>query len=342
MSKNGSIKEDIFSVWLKLNLSVMREELNLNLPEVVLEKSFDITSKEDNQKKRNLMLDMYGFEQESHVEVIIENVLTKSNDDHQRRLLKIIERIETGIIVYQALGFRRKDVQQLRNAVEGKDINIYFVQIDKELIPLINKLNTETHKLKIYEKLNILNTVSNPITLLKDISVISPIKGNLVIRRDNNVERNLSNPLDANNYLLDQLEAHIPYFFPFQRRKSNLDNKYISFGFGKSGVSLFLSLEDMRHRAFVKLTFREFSPPIYYKIKEREEKARELIGEELEFLDSKHTIAYRFRPYEDVKDTVERLVKIAERFILTFSNDVLYYGEEEKQDMWEAEFEYSL
>lgn len=323
MSKNGSIKEDIFTVFLKLNLSIMERELSLHLSEVVLEQSFDVTEENDSQNKKVLMLDMYGIEQNSNVEVIVENVLTKSNNDHQRRLLKIIDRLERGIIVYQALGFRERDVQQLRNAVEGKEINLYFVQINKDIIPLINKLNSKTHKLRIYENLNVLNTVVKPISLLKDISVIKPIQGNVALMREE-VERDFSKPhVEANNYLLDQLQTNIPYFFPFQRRK-NLENRYISFGFGKSGVNLLISIEDMRHRAYVKLTFREFSPQIYYKIKEREEKARELIGKKLEFLDDKHTIAYRFKPCEDVRDTVEKLVEVAEKFILTFSNQVLY------------------
>ncbi|MBN6185697.1 hypothetical protein JQN58_01700 [Aneurinibacillus sp. BA2021] len=340
MSKNGSIKEDIFTVFLKSNLSILENELNLYLSEVVLEQSFDVTEENDSQNKRVLMLDMYGIEQNSNVEVIVENVLTKSNHDHQRRLLKIIERLEKGIIVYQALGFREKDVQQLRNAVEGKDINLYFVQINKELLPLINKLNTETHKLRIYENLNILNTVVKPISLLKDISVIKPIQGNMALRRKD-VGIDFSNPhVKANNYLLDQLQTNIPYFFPFQKRK-NLENRYISFGFGKSGVNLLISIEDMRHMAYVKLTFREFSPLIYYKIKEEEKRVKEIIGQELEFLDNKHTIEFRFKPYQDVRDTVERLVDVAEKFILTFSNAVLY-GEVGPLDILEGEFEHSL
>lgn len=340
LSKMGSEKETIFTLYMAKHLDILEKELNLNLSKVVLEQSFDITSKEDVQKKKVLMLDMYGIEQELKVEVIIENVLTKSDDSHQRRLLKIIERLEKGIVVYQTLGFREKDVQQLKNAVEGKDINLYFVQINKELIPLINKLNTKTHKLRVYENLNVLKTVANPITHLKDISVIKPIQGDMSLLRVE-VERDHTKPhVEANNYLLDQLQTNIPYFFPFQRRKK-LENRYISFGFGKSGVSLILSVKDMRHRAYVKLTFREFSPPIYYKIKEREEKARELIGEELEFLDDKHMILFRFKPYQNVRDTVKRLVQIAELFILTFSDAVLY-GEEKKPDIWEGELEYSL
>ncbi|MEC1722826.1 hypothetical protein [Schinkia azotoformans] len=338
MSKMGSEKETIFTLYMAKHLDILEKELNLNLSEVVLEQSFDITSRDDVQKKKVLMLDMYGIEQELKVEVIIENVLTKSDGSHQRRLLKIIERLEKGIIIYQALGFRPKDVERLKNAVEGKDINLYFVQINKELLPLINKLNTETHKLRIYENLNVLNTVAKPITQLKDISVVKPIQGDVSLLRVE-IESDLSKPhVKANNYLLDQLQTNIPYFFPFQRRK-NLENRYLSFGFGKSGVSLLISIEDMRHRAYVKLTFREFSPQIYYKIKDREEKARELIGQELQFWDNKHTIEFQFKPYRDVRDTVNRLVEVAEKFILLFSNDVLYG--EDRQDMMQ-ELQYSL
>lgn len=334
----GSEKETIFTLYMAKHLDILEKELNLNLSEVVLEQSFDITSRDDVQKKKVLMLDMYGIEQELKVEVIIENVLTKSDGSHQRRLLKIIERLEKGIIIYQALGFRPKDVERLKNAVEGKDINLYFVQINKELLPLINKLNTETHKLRIYENLNVLNTVAKPITQLKDISVVKPIQGDVSLLRVE-IESDLSKPhVKANNYLLDQLQTNIPYFFPFQRRK-NLENRYLSFGFGKSGVSLLISIEDMRHRAYVKLTFREFSPQIYYKIKDREEKARELIGQELQFWDNKHTIEFQFKPYRDVRDTVNRLVEVAEKFILLFSNDVLYG--EDRQDMMQ-ELQYSL
>lgn len=323
LSKMGSEKETIFTLYMAKHLDILEKGLNLNLSEVVLEQSFDITSKEDVQKKKVLMLDMYGIEQELKVEVIIENVLTKSDDSHQRRLLKIIERLEKGIIIYQALGFRPKDVKQLKNAIKGKDINLYFVQINEDMIPLINKLNSEMHKLRIYENLNVLKTVVKPISLLKDISVIKPIQGNVTLMKEE-VERDFSKPhVEANNYLLDQLQTNIPYFFPFQRRK-NLENRYLSFGFGKSGVNLLISIEDMRHRAYVKLTFREFSPEIYYKIKNREEQARQLIGQELQFWDNKHTIEFRFKPYRDVRDTVDRLVDIAEKFILTFSNQVLY------------------
>ena len=315
MSKNGSEREFIFSLYLKENISILEKELNLNLVGVELE-----------TKYAGLKIDMYGIEQDLGVEVYVENLLLKSDNSHQLRLLKLIEQIDNkGIIIYQAIGFHNRHVKQLREAIlnSNKEINLLFVKINSELLHPLDVLNCQTHKLKVYENLSMLNAISNPIELLKDISIINSIKGDKVPKGEK--EGDFTKREDVNNYLLEQLKDRIPYFLPFQRRKCNLDTRVISCGFGKSGVSLLVTVEDMYRRAFVKLRFTEFSPPIYYKIKEREENAREIIGEELEFLDDKHTITYSFQSKgKNVKEIVDRLVDIAEKFILTFSNDVLY------------------
>lgn len=331
MSKNASEREFIFSLFEKEHPNILEKELNLKLAGLELE-----------PKYLGLKLDMYGIEQDLGVEVFVENVLLKSDNSHQLRLLKLIEEIDKGIIIYQALGFHEKHVKQLREAVlsTNKEINLFFVKINSELLNPLDVLNCQTHKLKVYQNLDILKKVPTPVELLEEISIIRSIKGSKV--HNEKIERDFTKREDVNNYLLKRLKESIPYFLPFQRCKCNLDTRVISCGFGKSGVSLMLTVEDMYRRAFVKLRFTEFSPPIYYKIKTREEKAREIIGEELEFLDNKHTISYSFKSKgKNVEETVDRLVEVAEKFIQGFSNDVLY-GEEEKQDMWEEEFEYSL
>lgn len=329
MSKNASEREFIFTLSQFENPQILEKELNLKLAGLELETKF-----------AGLKIDMYGIEKETGVEVFVENVLLKSDYSHQYRLLKLIEAIDKGIIIYQAVAFKDKYVKQLRNKLlnSGKEINLYFVTINPELFQWIDQLNCQTHKLKVYENLDILKQVPKPIQLQKDISIIRPIQGDKIFKEKNDWD--FTNREDVNNYLLQQLRGKIPYFLSFQRQKSNLGTlRIIPFGFGKSGVSLMLTVEDMRHRAFVKLTFREFSPPIYYRIKEREATARELIGEELVFLDEEHTIGYYFKS-KNVKETVRKLVDIAERFIQTFSNDVLY-GDKDRQELWK-QFEFSL
>ncbi|WP_031537534.1 hypothetical protein [Bacillus sp. MB2021] len=329
MSKNGSEREFIFSLYLKENLSILEKELNLNLAGVELE-----------TKYAGLKIDMYGIEQDLGVEVFIENVLLKSDYSHQYRLLKLIEAIDTGIIIYQAVAFKEKHIKQLRDKImdSGKEINLYFVTINPDLFQGIELLNSETHKLRVYENLHILSDVSNPIQIRQDISIVRPIKDSKIFKEKINWD--FTKREDINLYLLKQLREKVPYFLSFQRQKSNLETlRIIPCGFGKSGVSLMLTVEDMRHRAFVELRFKEDTPPIYFKIKEKKEKARKIIGEELEFLDDKHTISYRFKPYEDVRETVKCLVQIAECFIRTFSDDVLYG--EDRHDMIE-DLQYSL
>lgn len=322
MSKNCSEREFIFSLYLKENLSIIEKELNLNLAGVELE-----------TKYVGLKIDMYGIEQNLGVEVFVENLLLKSDYSHQYRLLKLIEEIDKGIIIYQAVGFKNKHVKQLRDKIlnSGKEINLYFVTINSELFQWIDLLNSQMHKLKVFENLEILKQVTHPIKLQKEISIIKKIRGKKEYKKKE--EWDFTKREDVNNYLLEQLRQQIPYFLPFHRRKSNLDTLRIipCGGFGKSGVSLMISVEDMYHRAFVELIFREFSPSIYYKIKKNEEKTKKF-GEELEFLDDKHTISYSFNTKgKNVTDRVDRLVEIAEKFILTFSDYVLYG--EDRQDM---------
>ncbi|MFC8575002.1 hypothetical protein [Heyndrickxia sporothermodurans] len=309
----------------------MEKELNLKLTGVELE-----------LKYTGMKIDMYGIEQDLGVEVFVENVLLKSDYSHQYRLLKLIEEIDKGIIVYQAVAFKDKYVKQLKDKIvnSGKEINIYFVTINPELFQWIDLLNCKIHKLKVFENLDLLKQVINPIQLQEDISIINRIKGNKVYKVKE--EWDFTKREDINNFLLERLRKQIPYFLPFHRRKSNLDTLRIipCGGFGKSGVSLMISVEDMYHRAFVELRFREFSPSIYYKIKKKEEKVKKLIGEELIFLDEKHTISYSFKSRgKNVEEIVDRLVAVAEKFILTFSDDVLYG--EDRQDMMK-ELQYSL
>jgi hypothetical protein len=319
MSKNGSEREFIFTLYQKENISILEKELNLKLTGMVLE-----------PKYVGLKLDMYGIERESNAEVFVENVLSKSDTSHQTRLLRLIKNLNKGIVIYQAIGFKDKHIRELRNAVSGKEVNLFFVQINSDLIAPLQKLNSQIHKLKIFENLKVLNEIPNPIKLLEDISIIRPIKGDKVFNEK--VDWDFSKRGDVNNYLLEQLRLRIPYYLPFQRHKSNIDTlRLLQFGGGKSGISLVLSINS-RNRALVELRFSENSPVIYHAIKEKEQIARDRIGKELMFIDGKHTIAFHFTPYPDVRETVDRLVTITERFIQAFSNFTYYY---DKQEMWE-------
>ncbi|NMO75636.1 hypothetical protein [Niallia alba] len=118
MSKNSSEREFIFTLSQFENPQILEKELNLKLAGLELETKF-----------AGLKIDMYGIEQDLGVEVFVENVLLKSDYSHQYRLLKLIEAIDKGIIIYQAVGFKDKYVKQLRDKIlnSSKKVNLYFV-----------------------------------------------------------------------------------------------------------------------------------------------------------------------------------------------------------------------
>lgn len=332
MSKKGSEKEFIFTLYQKENIHILEKTINLNLKEIVLEKKFDILDGGNMKGNEFLKLDMYGVESKLNVDVYVENVLLKSDNSHLERLLRLIQQIDKGIIIYQAMEFMDKDIQRLKEEVVHlrKDINLYFVKINPEFNQYLEYLNSKIHKLKVYENLDMLNKISEPIQLLHDNSIIQPIHGDFRLGRKDNLDFSMRQ--NVNDYLLKQLQLHVPYFFPFQKRKSNIDkNCIMQFGAGKSGVSLAISPES-RGKALVELRFKEKSPVIYYAIKEKEEKAKERIGEKLKFMDNDHIIAFHFNPYSNVEETIESLVEIAERFIQAFSNYTYYY---DRPEMWE-------
>lgn len=328
MSKKGSEKEFIFSLGLKENIEILEKALGLELIEVKLEKSYEGVWK-------YFKVDMYALEKNYNVPVFVENVLTVSDDAHQERLLKVINHIDNGIIVYQALDFKKKHVEELRKAVKGKAINLYFVKINKGVIEICMLLNSKVHKLKVFYNLNMFNNIQNPLELLNELSIIKPLEGSIEAKIENihDIEKYFNN-----NFLMGELRSKIPYFFSFQREKSNLDkNSTLKFGTGKADISLNISV-NCKKWAFVELSFAKDSIRIYHMIKKEEERAKKIVGSELEFINKKHKIIYRFKPYTNIVKTVNRIVPIVEKYLQAFCNYTYYH---DNIEMW-GKFDNSL
>ncbi|MCM3317327.1 hypothetical protein M3603_11790 [Rummeliibacillus stabekisii] len=328
MSKRGSESEFIFSLGLKNNKELLEKVLGLELVEAKLEKNYPGV-------EEKFKIDIYAVEKNSNNPVFVENVLTTSDDYHQETLLKLINHIQTGIIVYQALDFKKEHVRELRNAVKGKAINLYFVKINISVIDFCRILNSRVHKLKIFNYLYMFNKIPNSLELLTELNIIKPLKEYIapVEEKVRNMER-----YEINTYLMNKLRSKIPYYFSFQREKSNIDIiPTLKFGAGKADTSLNISVSSKR-MAFVELSFAKNSRKIYHMIKVKEEIARKIIGKDLEFVDKKHKITFRFKPSENLTETVDSLVAIVEKFIQAFANYTYY---PDNPAMWEK-FDYSL
>jgi hypothetical protein len=320
MSFKGSEKEFVLSLFLSINKGILERELSLSLENVQLEKLY-----------RGMKIDIYACEVNSGTEVFVENLLLKSNGSHQNQILKLINMMDNGIIVYLALNFQQKHLEELRQAIRssGKAISIYFLKLNPSIFASLQKLN-QMHKLKIYENLYLLNEV-NPIHLLEKESIVESTVERKLGRVDksyNDLEERKRN----NEFLLDVLRNRIPYFLPFHREKANLDIiRIISFGAGRSDCSYFISLCDSRNLAFVKLQFSGNGTKIYNSIKEKERDVQERFDNVVNF--AKNYISLEFRPLKSVEGTVAKLVEIFEKMIIAFSN-YTYYSNEDNKYMW--------
>jgi hypothetical protein len=89
----------------------------------------------------------------------------------------MIETIDKGIIVYQALNFQQKHIVELHETVKSssKPINLYLSRINTDILVPLEILN-RMHKLRVYENLNLL-AIANPIQFLEKESIVQPIRG---------------------------------------------------------------------------------------------------------------------------------------------------------------------
>jgi hypothetical protein len=115
MSFNGSEKEFLLSLFLSRHLDIFEKELNLALENVQLEKHFP-----------GMKIDIYGCDYKLGTEVFVESLLLKSNKTHQNKIRKIINMISKGIIIYLALDFHDKHIEELKQVVRVSGKAIMF------------------------------------------------------------------------------------------------------------------------------------------------------------------------------------------------------------------------
>jgi hypothetical protein len=319
MSFNGSEKE--FLVTLSLGRErILEKELGLELEDVQYEKHYP-----------GMKIDMYAHDFNLGTEVFVENLLLKSNKTHQNKILKIIDMIEGGIIVYIASAFHDKHVKELQGVIKksGKPITLYFAELNPNIFAPLQRLN-HMHKLKVYENLNLLNIV-NPIRFLEKESIVQQIVTKR-LEQEGNIHE-LEPRKKDNELLLKTLRNRIPYFLPFHRKKAHLGKlRVISFGAGRSDCNYYVSLSNRRNMAFVELRFSDKNSNIYNSIKEKESAVQERFNGEVHFKDN--CISVMFQSLENIDDNVDKLVDIFEKMIIAFSN-YTYYFYQNKKEMWQ-------
>jgi hypothetical protein len=109
------------------------------------------------------------------------------------------------------------------------------------------------------------------------------------------------------------------------------DLRVISFGAGRSDCNYFVSLSDRRNLAVVELRFSDKNSKLYDSIKEKEGIVQERFDGKVSF--ENNCISVKFKPSENVEETVQKLVDVFEKMIIAFSN-YTYYFYQDKKEMW--------
>ncbi|QSO48475.1 hypothetical protein [Alicyclobacillus mengziensis] len=308
MSLKGSEREFIFSLYMRQRQQIIEDVLGFTLTDLLLEKYWD-----------KLKIDLFGYEKNLGVPVMIEVWLGISNGYHQDRFIELIDMLDEGtILVYLALGFQDKHIVELEKRVRGcdKPIKLILVNISDRVLKPLELLNTK-HKLKIYGELAILDEIEKPLQLMKVIEH-SLFKALSPKPLPDYHEFDFSRRVDINRYLLLRLREAVPNFLPVQREKRFYEsNATIRLSGGKSGVDYFVSARNRRNQAFVELRFDDSNRELFQLFTSKPWLLREQIDERIKI--GNNAIGCYFRASENVKVTADELVKVFSRMVRAIS-----------------------
>src|SRR5699024_3131327 len=130
----GSIKEFILSLIIKNNPNIINP---------LIEGEFCFRELE----KRGMYVDVYGLESKRNIPVFMENQLNVSDPIHYKKVKRIIDSIEEGIVIWIAERFVDKYVDDIYNYLNfeiAKPIDFIAVTINQDYLVQINELNQIT------------------------------------------------------------------------------------------------------------------------------------------------------------------------------------------------------
>ena len=331
MSIGGSEKEFIFHLYLKTRKEKLEQVLGARLSHIQLEQPIDTLqdrSRSGNAEKKK-PVDMYAIDSLG-TPVLVESVLARSNGAHQEAVLQLIDYLDAGRVVYQALSFQDKHVTELRNVVEtsGKPICLYLVEIDQGVLQPIQELDG-LNKLDVWDNLSLVDSVAQPLRLVEKVESqrfqgIQPVPIPDGIY-DYSVCREA-----LNQFMIKELERCIPEFFGFHRGKSRLENSVMCFGAGASDLMYHCSSCDSRGYAFVELRFGN-REDLYHLISSKPRLLEANIDKRVYARDN--TVGVQFRGLEDPRANVRQIVKTFRAMIENVSRplyDLLSFEHEVK------------
>ena len=306
MSLKGSEREFIFSLYLKEHKSILEDVVGRGLTELLLESYC-----------QGYKLDLLGYDNSMGIPIMSEVWLGKTGGYHQERLMSLMETLDDGaLLLYLALGFQVKHVRELEKqvATSDKPIKLLLVRISDLVMEPLAKLNS-MHKLEVYGSLGLLDEVPKP---LRIVTTIEHPHYKLLNPKPvpKNHDFDFTKRADVNRYVLYRLREAVPNFLPLQREKhfdAEKPNSTIMLGGGRTGVQFFISARNRRNQAFIELRFDRSNTELFQLFAMKPWLLREKIDERVKV--GENAIGCYFKASDNVKETVDELVRIFSRMI---------------------------
>lgn len=215
MSKNGSMKENLLSIFLKENPQLLSDALGLQVDNVVLE-----------QRHAHRNIDIRAVDSKRRIPIFIEVQLTKANTTYFNRVIEMIERYNESIIVWIAKSFDDDILDELKKwftSHQKEFVDFYALSLHEDTIAELKKLN-EMYSLDIYKNFHLLKELYPLLTVeLVNLQIHSSHCGQI---NTNPSPPDFDRTEDVKRALLQVLRSKIPYFLNFHYdKKTNVTAK---------------------------------------------------------------------------------------------------------------------
>lgn len=311
MSKNGSMKENILSIFLKENPQLLSDTLGFQVNNITLE-----------QRIAYNHIDVRGVDSKRRIPVIIEVQVTKANKKYLNRVIEMIEKNNESVIVWIAKSFDEEILEELKKWFESHQkefVDFYTITFHEDTIAVLEKLN-EMYRLDIYKNFYLLREL-NPLLNVELVNhQIHPSHCGQI----NTIPSppDFDRTEDVKRAMLQVLRSKIPYFLNFHYdKKTNRNDRILTCGAGKTGIIYRCSAQDVRNLAFVELYFDKAEKDWYESFKGIEKELVATIHKDLCF--RKRRIGVYFKPEEGYEQTFEKIAEVFQKMIDGFSPFIL-------------------
>ncbi|MEK4801047.1 hypothetical protein MHI02_05740 [Oceanobacillus sp. FSL K6-0118] len=311
MSKNGSKKETIFTLWLKENPEVLQEIIGLSIEKMRMEYN--------NGSQR---VDLHGVNRERKIDILVECQVTTADEDHLAKTKDLINNTAEGCVIWIASRFRKnsltKEIKELLQNSPRKYINFFALEINPDVIELTNLLNSK-FELDVLENLELIQKIEQPLKLV-DCYFQMPLThiGKAFIGE---MQYDLNREDELKEYMLEQLCKRMPYYLNFHSSKKHFQHsRVMQIGAGMDEVLYHCSARDTRNRAFVEIRFGYSKSDLYEAFKDKGELLRKEIHPLIQFNDNNRSIGYYISSNtNDIRGIVHSLIEVFEKQIQFFS-----------------------